>query len=472
MRVGWLALALVVAGCSAAPEADGPDPNAGLLRDLVPDGKFDAAGHPLNARVTRADVLCRGAGSVGAGGVVELTRACVGALAGAQQHGDLVASVRYRVVSDTAEVRFTLRSAAGAVLVEESITGERVREAGEWADLPLAFASDGGAVTLEIAPSGATLLELAYVETFPQEFRLVLSPGSGVVGDDDQLTIELGKDARLPAVELDGRDISARLAALLAAGKVRDSATAYRRILTVRAGDLLADRGELSEILVSGAGGSARAQLLRTAPACSWEGNRNATARVLVTGFRAFPADAWHENVSEVAVRGLRPGQVRSGAVMRLILPVEFDRAAALVAETAKRCRATAIVSFGQGGSGLALEQTAYNLQDTSEVAGGVPDNRGIIAIARRIDPRGPASRASGLPLTAIERALRAIRQPSQRSRDPGRYICNNVFYVARGTLGRAGFVHLPYTTSFTDQSRAHWAQVAETIVQEVAAAR
>src|SRR3954468_866482 len=70
-------------GCAqppADPSSDPVDPNAGLLRDFL-DGKFDSAGHPLNARVTEAEMLCAGVGTPH-DGALRLESACSGLLPG------------------------------------------------------------------------------------------------------------------------------------------------------------------------------------------------------------------------------------------------------------------------------------------------------------------------------------------------------------------------------------------------------
>jgi pyroglutamyl-peptidase len=190
---------------------------------------------------------------------------------------------------------------------------------------------------------------------------------------------------------------------------------------------------------------------------------------VLVTGFQPFPADASHENVSAVAVTSLDVKQLHGAQVMKLVMPVEYDRAAAEVTDAIARCQPDLVISFGQGGDEIALEEVAYNLQDTGEVAGGVPDNRGIVRAAVPIDPAAPATRDTLLPLDKIEAAMEAAGESPQHSRDPGRYICNNVMFADIGAMtgkGRAGFIHLPYTTQFDDATRARFAKVAQVAIQ------
>jgi pyroglutamyl-peptidase len=456
---------VVVAACAGAPGDDAarPSANDGMFRDFV-DGKFDGAGHPINARVIEAAALCDDAGEATDDGLA-LTRACEGQVPGAAQRGELVVNARVKVMEmGEGEVVTVMVKGEGAE-VKETIAADRVRAVGEWIDVPVRYWSDGQARTIAIEPAAGASIELAYVETFPPRFRMALSPGSGVIADDDVVTIEMARGDAIERVELDGVDVTEQWRALDEAGLVTRTETEFRALYGVRAGDLAPARGDVAQVRVRGGGEVARMELRRAPAPCAYEGDANGTP-VLVTGFQPFPADGWHENVAEVAVRNLRPSALHGVRVMRLVLPVEYDRAAAAVRDAITRCAPRAVVSFGQGGGSIALEQTAYNLKDTGEVAGGVPDNRGVIAAALPIDPSAPAERASSLPLAAIERSLRAIGESPVRSDDPGRYICNNVFFTSTGASSRAGFVHLPYTTQFDEAERARWGHVAETIVQ------
>ncbi|HEY5952299.1 MAG TPA: hypothetical protein VIV40_42670, partial [Kofleriaceae bacterium] len=85
------------------------------------------------------------------------------------------------------------------------------------------------------------------------------------------------------------------------------------------------------------------------------------------------------------------------------------------------------------------------------------------------IDPNASATRDTLLPLDRIEEALVAAGEEPQHSTDPGRYICNNVMFADIGAMtgrGRAGFIHLPYTTWFDDAVRSRFGKVAEAAVQ------
>lgn len=102
-------------------------------------------------------------------------------------------------------------------------------------------------------------------------------------------------------------------------------------------------------------------------------------------------------------------------------------------------------------------------------VAGGVPDNRGIIGASVQIDPAAPATRETLLPLDEIRDALEQIGESPRPSTDPGRYICNNVMFADIGAMqgrGVAGFIHLPYTTRFDEATKQRYGRVVEAAVQ------
>ena len=302
--------------------------------------------------------------------------------------------------------------------------------------------------------------------------RLAIAPGSGVVADDDPLAFELPPGHRLDGLVADGADLLPRLGRLLAAGAATHAETAAGAITRVRVGELLPGRGEVTELHARAAGAAARVQLRRAPAAERYEGDPGGV-RVLVTAFQPFPADCRHANVSEVAIDALDVPALRGAQVMRLVLPVEYDRAAAAVTEAIARCRPDAVLSFGQGRDAIALEEVAYNLQDTPEIPGGRPDNRGVIRAGAVIDPDAPPARDARLPLDGIEAALAALGEAPRRSRDPGRYVCNDVMFASLGAdVPRAGFIHLPYTASFDDAVRARFGRIVQVAVQAVASAR
>ncbi len=453
--VGLFAVAAtaILTGCGAT-SAPADDPNAGLLRDFL-DGKFDGDGHPLNAVTTQGDAIC----SAGT---------CAGPVGGGAQQGDLQISAHLHVTAHAASgdvATFRLLDASGAQLATDTLTVDRLRST-DGLDLPLAWTSDGGAVSVELQPAAGASITVDYFEVFPTRFGLVASPGSGVIADSDHLVIEVPRYGKIDRLQIDGADATDQLQALLDAGTASSTTTDFRTVIDVAVGDLLPTRGDISDVMIHAGDNAARLQLRSSAPACTWEGT--GAKKVLITGFQPFPADETHGNVSGEAVLAMQPAHIAGAQVMRLVIPVEYDRASAEVVDAIARCRPDIVISFGQGGDEIALEETAYNLQDTGEVAGGVPDNRGIVRAAVPIDTAAPATRATLLPLADIEAALVAIGETPAHSTDPGRYICNNVMFGDIGAMSgkRAGFIHLPYTTEFPAGVKLRFGNVVEAAVQ------
>lgn len=455
-----LPLALLAA-CASPTFVEGEDPNAGLLRDFL-DGKFDAAGHPLNAKVLEAETVCGGS---------RLTGPCEVAIPEGARSGELVVNVRLAVrahASRGAIVTVALLDDANTELAKETLTVSRLRNRSAAIDLPVTLKS-GTATKFVITPARSAQVDVDYIEVFPKHFKLVISPGSGVLADRDQLTFEVPQGRRLERLDAgDGVDLVPRLDQLVRDGIATRTTTSFRTVFGVTVGDLLPDRADVTELHARAGSNAARIQIRRTAAACNFEGDTFGK-RVLVTGFHPFPADGTHDNVSAVGVTAMNPAALSNAQVMRLILPVEYDRAAAAIAEVIARCEPEIVISFGQGGNAIALEQTAYNLQDTGEISGGAPDNRGIIRAAAPIDETAPAERDTLLPLADIRSALEAIGELPADSDDPGRYICNNVMFSNVGVMasrGIAGFIHLPFTVTFDDAVRARFGKVVETAIQ------
>ena len=337
----WLsafAVAGLVAGCAEPPVEvdDEADPNEGLLRDFI-DGKYDAAGHPLNAKVLAARDTCTGPTS---DGIVEVRGTCEIALPDGAASGGLTVNARIRVRQHPSAgpiATLTAVSATGARLGSETLTAARLRGADRWIDLPISIETSVPIVQvlLEVAPAAS--VELEYVEVFPKRLGVVVSPGSGVYADTDEITFELPRGKKIERLQADGVDVEAALARLLDDGLATRTTTSFRTLITVKVGDLVPARGEVTELRVHASGDTSRMQLRRAPAPCEFVGDPAGT-KVLVTGFQPFPADGWHENVSAVAVTAMDPDAVRGAQVMRLVLPVEYDHAAAAIADVIDRC--------------------------------------------------------------------------------------------------------------------------------------
>jgi pyroglutamyl-peptidase len=462
----------------ASPDDDNPTDELDLFRDFK-DGKYDSAGHPLNASVTEAENICADVGTVG-NSAVALRNACRGTLVGSKRTDTIAVSAHLRVRSfdknniniDDAIATLRVIGKDGTVKKEKAITPRTLRRIGRWQDVSVTVDGESEVLDVEIVPTAGSEIVVDYVELFPQQFGIVLGPGAGVYANSDVVSIEIDKKATIHKVELDGVDITARWRQLVTSRAVKRTDTDFRSVYTVNAADIAVPRRDAMQFRVFSKGPSdqvATTEIRQTSWPCKFEGAAGAGKKILVTGFQPFPADGKHENVSAVAIRSARVSEFANANVMKVILPVEYDRAASTVAEIVARCQPDAVVSFGQGSSTINLEQTAYNLKDTS----AFPDNRGIVQEATPIDNAASAERSTLLPIDRIEKALQAVGEAPQRSTDPGRYICNNVFFVGTGAMaargGIGGFIHLPLTTTFSDADRLRFGKVVETVVKVLA---
>lgn len=150
---------------------------------------------------------------------------------------------------------------------------------------------------------------------------------------------------------------------------------------------------------------------------------------ILVTGFGAFPG-APH-NPTAVLMRNLAAHErrlARMGIKLeRRVLPVVYSeiapRLTALIAETAP----DAILHFGlaRGRRAISIETRAVNHFGTS------PDAAGKCAPGSSILRGTAAVKRAGVPVPALNAALRRAWIASRPSNDAGNYVCNQTFYLS-----------------------------------------
>ena len=166
--------------------------------------------------------------------------------------------------------------------------------------------------------------------------------------------------------------------------------------------------------------------------------------KVLLTGFEPFGGESI--NPSWEAVKAV---QAPAGMQLeKMLLPVSFRKAPALVEEKIQSFRPDVILSLGQAGGreGISLERIAVNLADAR-----IADNDGFQPRDEALQADGSAAYLSTLPLRRMEAALQEAGLPVGLSNTAGLYVCNAVFYTAArlaeslNPTPRAGFVHVPY---------------------------
>ena len=169
--------------------------------------------------------------------------------------------------------------------------------------------------------------------------------------------------------------------------------------------------------------------------------------KFLVTAFGPFAGRS--ENASSLALIELRRAipEIRTR-----ILPVDSVIAPERLKQALRLIRPDALILLGEaaGSKCIRLESTAWNELDFK-----IPDIAGRQPIGRTICPGSPAVHRSTLPLKKIQVRLVANNHDLSLSNDPGRYLCNQVFYVAlewlktRAVPCPAGLIHLPLAKDY-----------------------
>lgn len=169
--------------------------------------------------------------------------------------------------------------------------------------------------------------------------------------------------------------------------------------------------------------------------------------QILVTAFGPFGGR--EVNASSLVLHELRktvPG------IRTRILPVDSALAPARLRQAILRIRPSALIMLGEaeGSTTLRLETTAWNSKDfrIPDIAGRRPE---CVAIRNAAED----SMHSTLPLEEIRAHLEGKGHAVSLSHDPGRYLCNQLFFSALDFLREnampipAGFIHLPLESDF-----------------------
>lgn len=176
--------------------------------------------------------------------------------------------------------------------------------------------------------------------------------------------------------------------------------------------------------------------------------------KILVTAFGPF--DGRLENASSLALRGL---SVIHPEIRTRILPVDSLIAPARLKQALRLIRPDALIMLGEaaGSQEIRLETTAWNELDFR-----IPDISEHMPLKQPIIKNAPSELSSTLPLEKFHKQLVKSHHPVRLSGDPGRYLCNQIFYTSRHYLDsrniacQAGFIHLPLAQDYpTEQAVA-----------------
>jgi pyroglutamyl-peptidase len=169
-------------------------------------------------------------------------------------------------------------------------------------------------------------------------------------------------------------------------------------------------------------------------------------ATVLVTGFGPFPNAPI--NPTEQIVRQLaRTRKLHGYRIAAHVFTTSYDTVDRELPRLIARHRPRVIVMFGLAASTphLRVETTAHN-----EITRNFVDATGRMPAGSMIRPARAATRSGRAPFTRLVNAARAAGVKARPSQDPGRYLCNYVYWRAieasrmPGGPQRVVFVHVP----------------------------
>jgi len=161
---------------------------------------------------------------------------------------------------------------------------------------------------------------------------------------------------------------------------------------------------------------------------------------VLLTGFSAFPGV--DDNPTETIAKRLDGALPGTGAVVAAVLETRLDglhqRVDRLLA--AHRPRAILLTGVAEARDRLYLETHAWNRLDFPR-----PDAAGHLPAPAPIDRDGPAAIEGRFDKDRLGAALSEIGAGWAFSDDPGRYLCNALYYMMlRRSACPCVFLHVP----------------------------
>jgi len=167
--------------------------------------------------------------------------------------------------------------------------------------------------------------------------------------------------------------------------------------------------------------------------------------KILLTGFEPFGKLTVNASWEAVKAVSERPG--KNLHVTKLLLPVEYERAAEICLDAVHMLRPDAVLAVGVAAKRRSLtpEYVAVNVKDSTS-----PDNAGKVYIHDRIIDEGDTALYTNLPFADAVNAILSQGVPASPSFDAGTYVCNTLFYRLMYEIKYAprkmygGFLHVP----------------------------
>jgi pyroglutamyl-peptidase len=189
-----------------------------------------------------------------------------------------------------------------------------------------------------------------------------------------------------------------------------------------------------------------------------------AEPHILLTGFTPFPGVDL--NPTALLVQDFAAQPPPGLRLSAEVLPTAFALAGQRIRQLIAQTQPDAVLMLGVAATrdSINLERVTYNWDEAAK-----PDIDGMVRAGQVIRADGPLHYESSLPLTAMYAALDSAGLPVTYSDDPGRYVCNHVFYQAADVLAATGipcgFIHVPGLRTAPESLSMDYADLREAII-------
>jgi len=190
---------------------------------------------------------------------------------------------------------------------------------------------------------------------------------------------------------------------------------------------------------------------------------------ILMTGFEPFGEKSL--NSSWESVRQFDGLVLQKGRrIVTLQLPVIWETAAGILQQAIDIYNPVLVLSVGQGGELIRLEQNAHNQN------GEILDNTGKLPPSEVIIPGGPEVYSTAFNLDTIVAELANAHITVYTSESAGRYLCNFISYQVYHYLAklkpetRMLFVHVPPIVTLEDAELHQIVTALNAIVRQTSA--
>ena len=168
--------------------------------------------------------------------------------------------------------------------------------------------------------------------------------------------------------------------------------------------------------------------------------------KILVTGFSSFPGV--EVNPCEEVVAWIAENYP-SNVLQSVILPVSYMRSIEMLVQCIESFSPDVVIEFGVSSraKGLKLESMSYNSRNAQ-----IPDVDGVLCVHESIESRlshGMVNKTKWQINKMFEYLRERCDIPLEISNDPGRYVCNNIYWKTMNDFPNIPtiFIHIPPLT-------------------------